>query len=434
MKKLCIILGVLCCSLSALAQGINFEKGNFAEALAKASRENKMLFVDAYAVWCAPCKKMDATVFKDPEVGAYFDKHIVAFKMDVERGEGIELKRKYAIEGLPGYVFLDGDGNVVFRDQSAKPTAAFMAVVKKAYQSMLDPNSIGRLAARYEKEKTNEDFLSLYLDKLKESKSKGYTDVLEQYLLIQKGVAEESAAMAKLIDDHWTAVIYGGKADDIIMKNLKSDAWQSYVRKDVRERFQEANKTMAENTSDYAILKQDTTYIDLALQRAKQGGMNVSENQRNSLLMHYYKSTYMGPSFLRLLEPEINAIVENMDIDALYRSHLSTVKKYENEPNTRFRSNAMIHSDKLKFMIKDYSLFASSEREAQNVVKWSKMVFELTQDSTDALSFYANAEYMFGDRNKGIRLKEEVLKNMKGSNPAVSADLELMRKGEDISL
>lgn len=38
----------------------------FAEILKKAKTERKAIMVDAYAVWCGPCKLMDRTTFTDP--------------------------------------------------------------------------------------------------------------------------------------------------------------------------------------------------------------------------------------------------------------------------------------------------------------------------------------------------------------------------------
>ena len=63
MKKLLgVVLGVfLCCNV--FAQGIEFEKGTFAEVLAKARKENKMVFMDCYTTWCGPCKKLEKAVF-----------------------------------------------------------------------------------------------------------------------------------------------------------------------------------------------------------------------------------------------------------------------------------------------------------------------------------------------------------------------------------
>ena len=38
------------------AQGIEFFQGTWKEAMAKAKTEDKLLFVDAFAKWCGPCK------------------------------------------------------------------------------------------------------------------------------------------------------------------------------------------------------------------------------------------------------------------------------------------------------------------------------------------------------------------------------------------
>jgi len=38
------------------ATGIQFFKGTFQQALAKAKKENKMIMMDCYTTWCGPCK------------------------------------------------------------------------------------------------------------------------------------------------------------------------------------------------------------------------------------------------------------------------------------------------------------------------------------------------------------------------------------------
>ena len=53
--------------------GIRFFEGTLKEALAKAKKEGKFVFFDAYASWCGPCKTMENEVFTDSAVGAYFN-------------------------------------------------------------------------------------------------------------------------------------------------------------------------------------------------------------------------------------------------------------------------------------------------------------------------------------------------------------------------
>ena len=90
--------------------GIAYHHGTFKEALAKASAENKLVFVDAYAQWCGPCRWMAANVFPDPEVGKYFNEHFVFVKMDMERGEGRTLAREWGIRAYPTLIVFGDDG------------------------------------------------------------------------------------------------------------------------------------------------------------------------------------------------------------------------------------------------------------------------------------------------------------------------------------
>lgn len=112
--------------------GIDFFHGTFAEAKAKAKRENKLIFMDAYTTWCGPCKWMAANTFTDSSVGEYFNKNFVNVKMDMERGEGPALQRQFAVRAYPTLLFIDGDGQVKHRDMGAKKAGDFLAVGKKA--------------------------------------------------------------------------------------------------------------------------------------------------------------------------------------------------------------------------------------------------------------------------------------------------------------
>ena len=125
MKKLVLLAVAAVLSLGTFAQGIKFEHGSFAEALAKAKAEDKLLFVDFYTTWCGPCKKMSNDIFPREEVGEFFNKNFVSLKVDAEKGEGPELAKKYEAKGFPTMIFFNPDGTENNRLVGATPDAAF---------------------------------------------------------------------------------------------------------------------------------------------------------------------------------------------------------------------------------------------------------------------------------------------------------------------
>ena len=93
--------------------GISFFKGTFEEALVKAKQENKPLFVDFYAVWCVPCKKMAKTVFTQEAVGKYFNEHFISLQLDAEKGENVQIAKNYKVVAYPTVAFIAPDGKAL---------------------------------------------------------------------------------------------------------------------------------------------------------------------------------------------------------------------------------------------------------------------------------------------------------------------------------
>jgi thioredoxin 1 len=95
------------------AAGIQFTNARWAEILKKAKAEKKVIFLDAYASWCGPCKMLQKNVFTQKTVGDYFNKRFINVKMDMEKGEGPALSQTYPLEAYPTLLFIDGNGRVV---------------------------------------------------------------------------------------------------------------------------------------------------------------------------------------------------------------------------------------------------------------------------------------------------------------------------------
>lgn len=113
------------------ARGIQFTEGSWSEILALAKKEDKPIFVDCYTVWCGPCKVMAKDVFTDPAVGDYFNANFINVKIDMEKGEGIDLKNHYEIAAFPTFLYLDQDGKVLNRIVGSMPAKKFLEESKK---------------------------------------------------------------------------------------------------------------------------------------------------------------------------------------------------------------------------------------------------------------------------------------------------------------
>jgi len=94
-------------------QEIQFSQQSYKQVLAKAKASHKRIFVDAFATWCAPCKELRKTTFKDAKAAAYFNQHFINFSIDVEKGDGINLAKTWQVEGLPTLLIVDENGKVL---------------------------------------------------------------------------------------------------------------------------------------------------------------------------------------------------------------------------------------------------------------------------------------------------------------------------------
>ncbi len=109
MKKIAVACILFLGSVSlSNAQGISFEHNkSWNDIVQKAKAENKLIFMDAYTVWCGPCKALQVRVFPDKQLGDYFNSNFINAKIDMERGEGPTLAAKFKVRAYPTLFFID---------------------------------------------------------------------------------------------------------------------------------------------------------------------------------------------------------------------------------------------------------------------------------------------------------------------------------------
>jgi thioredoxin 1 len=95
------------------SEGIQFTDAAWKDILKKAKAEKKVIFLDAYASWCGPCKLLQKNVFTKKAVGEVYNTKFINVKMDMEKGEGPALSQVYPLEAYPTLLFIDSNGKIL---------------------------------------------------------------------------------------------------------------------------------------------------------------------------------------------------------------------------------------------------------------------------------------------------------------------------------
>jgi thioredoxin-related protein len=233
MRKLLAAICLFLITISATAAEINFlDNPVWSTVLEKAKKENKMIFLDAYATWCGPCKKMDAETYKDQAVADYYNANFINVRYDMEKGEGKTLAEKYMVTAYPYLIFADAEGVILHKGvgfmeatdfislgkDGKNPAAQYFTLKKKALQlSTTDFEKFVASAIAFEEEEID-DIIEQYLS--------NQTDILGDEHLIRL-VMEHIAAlpnekMLTYFKNSQAKLIKAGYTEDQVTERLVS--------------------------------------------------------------------------------------------------------------------------------------------------------------------------------------------------------------------
>ncbi|HWW40815.1 thioredoxin fold domain-containing protein [Pedobacter sp.] len=266
-----------------LAQGIEFNHGTWAEIKAQAKKENKLIFLDFYTVWCAPCRKMAREVFPLPEAGDFYNKHFINVKVDAEKGEGITLAKEYRPSGYPTLVFTDTDGKQLYRTTGAESAQELIKHAEVALNPQKDYDLLKEKYAKNElgkddlyrfmviakaKDQNNEvnDIFDRYFDLVHQENSKEIFVLMEDFLS-----SSSSSSFKYLLAYRNNFYRTAGKkqVDDYIKKILKQEFSSKFLHYNSKESEQNylAAKAVLEskaNLTEKEKLQLDVSYYQQA--------------------------------------------------------------------------------------------------------------------------------------------------------------------------
>ena len=199
MRKLLLVCFFLGYSLCGSTQGIEFKETNFDKILEIAKKEGKMIFLDVYTVWCGPCKMMAKDIFPLQEVGEFYNTHFISMKVDAEKKENIFIK-KYNVNSFPTYLFLDENGELIYRALGHMEAKDFINVGQRALTEMKCKDNYSYLLEQYSIEWRKPHFLRNFLQV---SLDRGFylADLMKRYWTSQKIGVINSCGVGEILKE-----------------------------------------------------------------------------------------------------------------------------------------------------------------------------------------------------------------------------------------
>lgn len=427
MKKLIIVCALGGLHIGSSAQGITFEQGNFAAVCAKAKAEKKLVFIDVYTSWCGPCKHMAATVFKQDNVGQYFNSHFINYKIDAEKGEGKALAAKYKIQYYPTYLFIDDKGAVFNKAVGNTKDSVFLGIAAKASQEFTNPNSLPRMQSQYDARKKDTAFLRQYIEKLMANNMHVFEEI-EQYLLVQTAMQPGSPEMMSFLIQYPRELYYGGRAAQVLEKY--SESFRQAADSAQREQLEFANNMLLSNTRIYAFFAKSETLVNRYIhERESRPSSWKSFYLREETLLDFYSATGNRARFGALANHWVDSICGQLKPVEQPGKNSTPAQKAE---AGAMRTGAIIVCDNAK---KYFDLFPDEKNIKNKVLRWVKTGLTVFPDYSAALTFYANLLYENNDTANAIAIKTKALNSYpKGSlhRDIVQTNLQHMQKGEPL--
>ncbi|SKC95644.1 Peroxiredoxin [Chitinophaga ginsengisegetis] len=108
--------------------GVHFDHAlSWEQVKAKAKAENKYIFMDCYATWCAPCVKMIKELFPRKEMGDFFNDKFICVKLQLDKTDKDDdyvkmwykdaqmIHNTYKLPSMPTFLYFSPDGELVHR-------------------------------------------------------------------------------------------------------------------------------------------------------------------------------------------------------------------------------------------------------------------------------------------------------------------------------
>ncbi|MBS1524862.1 MAG: DUF255 domain-containing protein [Bacteroidetes bacterium] len=375
--------------------GIRFLSGlSWQQIMSKAKAENKYIFLDCYATWCGPCKRMDSEVYPLKEVGDFYNARFISVKMQMDTSPKDDsqtkaryadanwLKNTYPIQGYPTLLYFTPDGKIVRDDLGAIDVASLINQGKNA----LDP-------------KTN------YYSLLKEYEN-GKRDMGEMAFLAQTArvLIQDTATSRKVSNEY--------------ILHLSKDNWMTpdnitFIRNQTKNSGDIGFRLIYKNSDKVNEIMKDDTYsqkmvssviYNEIIKPALSVPASNGSTKKDWLLLGKKISKEYGSYYANrtILGAKADLAAKQKD----WADYAKYLDEFELKFGSKDAPGLDLHLNNVAWMI---FLHGQNNDELKNALTWSERAVMLNP-IPNWMDTYANILYKLGEKESAVRWEKIVLK------------------------
>lgn len=193
---------------------------DYNKALKIASKMDKLIFIDFYTTWCAPCKKLDKLVFQNDSIKKLLGKNFVMLKYDAENDTVFHLSKKHHVSSYPTGVILNKEGFVVNRKYGfpGRDSLSLQKNVIEFTDESIALNKENKIINGYSNKISSAKYPEFYIDYINRTNTKIDDFELSDYL---------NNTQDKFSEEYFSTLMYFGRdapvniADMVLNNKLK---------------------------------------------------------------------------------------------------------------------------------------------------------------------------------------------------------------------
>ncbi len=404
------------------AQGIVFDQTSWQEALLKARKQKKLLFLQLDKPDCGSCSEVANVAFNSGLMREKFALHFISIRMDGTTGVGKELAQKLNVECIPSAIYLDTQESPLAR--LCGTTSLDRAYLEKAEEAIsrhqLKPLKL--MDETYAKGERSAQFMRAYIDRRQQA-GLPVDELLDEFIRILPLDSLRSGNTLRFIFEQ--GPIVGSKADSAFRANYnKTDSlyravgWTKavelnnrIVNNSLRRAINQKNVLLANRTASF----RQRTYVN-----DYKGGMAA----REWVMLRYYRGVGDTLQYLRLasayydkhfMTARVDSIqkLDELDSQRRMRGEIGGMPTQAKSSSGQFSfmpyPNTQRYVSALNQAAWEFQGLTRNSTYLHKALSWSKRSLDYREDGS-LLDTYAHILYWLGRKPEAIEWQQKAVK------------------------